>query len=426
MPQNKTIKNQRTRAKVLLISPLYSIRHTVGSARIAKFRKYLPEFGFDTCVLTTQAAERSDDSSIYRAFDPGIVYRRSQTSRVQDDDSRVTTRQKLVSWISWLSVPDGHIVWLPAAVIEGWRVIRREGVDAIVSSSPPEASHLVAACLAGITCNPWIADVRDGWAFESVKQKLRQENLRFEIEKYMERQVVKRSDAVVSVTEPITEYFRNTYPQFQKFQTITNGYDPDDWDNIEPASRDPEKFRIVHTGTLSSRAGTRDLMPVFRAFKLLGLHHREKVEVLLVGETLPHWRQALGELGLGETVKVVGAVSHSESLAYQQSADLLLLVSGEDRSVATSKLYEYLYSRPPVLGICHKDSAGAMIIRQTGAGWIVDPSDPNSIAASLEEIILRWSRSEELPQAAGIERFSRKTLTEDLANVLRRVIAKSQ
>ncbi|MBI4473848.1 MAG: glycosyltransferase [Acidobacteria bacterium] len=411
---------------VLLIAPAYPPANLVGSERIIKFEKYLPQSGFNTCVLTTRSLRNllSDKTKhVYRAFDPGMLYRRIARHPLPERGIAERTHPGFRDWISWFAIPDGHITWLPGALLVGLKAVRLEKVDIIWSSSLPETAHLVAAMLAAVTRKPWVADFRDGWVFESVKPKLRRKSLRRSLEERLERLVVSRADAVVSVSEPITQYFQAAYPQFrQKCFTLSNGFDADDWNDIKPVARDLNRFRIVHTGAFTKSRATNDPRPFFHALASLDLDVRQNIEVLLIGDLTEQEKQCLAALGLEETVRIVGWVTKSDSLAYQLSADLLLLLAGTDKSVATSKLYEYLYARRPILAMSAPDTAAAAIIRETGAGVLVDPLDSNAIAKCLVEFYDRWKRGEPLSHATNIEHYSRKCLTGKLAALLKHVI----
>lgn len=433
---------------VLLITAEYPPGPPVGYERITKFEKYLPDFGFHTCVLTTQSHGRSPSDiskHVYRAFEPGQLYRplarhllkSTQPSTLGSHAEQRTAQRRGVfegtildsarHWIlDQLAIPDLYITWLPGALLLGLKVMRIEQVDIILSSSPPETVHLVAVCLAAVTNKPWVADFRDGWLFEPLKPILRRDNLRRRVEARLEHLVVSAADAVVSVSQPMTDYFHDTYPaSCGKFHTITNGYDPDDWRDITPPSYASSKLRIVHTGAfLRSRSeSTRDLKPFLRALKALEPGLREKIEVLLVGELTEQEKGYLDAIGLGDTVRVVGWVSKRESLAYQLSADLLLLIVGSDKSVATSKLYEYLYAGRPILALSAMDTAAAAIIRQTQSGYVVDPADVKAIVDHLTHLFGCWRKGELDVQPVDHERYSRQHLTQQLAEVLNRAIA---
>ena len=82
-----------------------------------------------------------------------------------------------------------------------------------------------------------------------------------------------------------------------------------------------------------------------------------------------------------------GSVSRSQALAFQRRADLLLLVTSPNRrSVATTKIFEYLQARRPILALVPRSFA-AEIIETSGSGWVVSPLAANEIKRLLARII---------------------------------------
>jgi len=435
-------------SKVLLVAPIYPPGRAVGYERVIKFEKYLPEFGFDTCVLTvgSYGGIPSDQAKrVYRAFEPRALYRlatpflfRTTRDGVLDSWAEERSPQSkavrgiafdgIRAWVlNHLAIPDMRITWLPAAVPLGLRVIRKERVDVILSSSAPETAHLVAACLAAMTKTPWVADFRDGWMFEPLDPLVRLAKRRYRVERRLEHLVISKANAIVSVTQPITEYFSTTCAgSHSKCYTITNGYDPDDWNGVAPAPRDGTKLRLVHTGAFAVSRITQDPQPFLRAIKSLVQDMREKIEILLVGALSDQEKDWVKTLDLGDVVRVMGPVSKRESLALQLSADVLLLVIGSAKSVATSKLYEYLYARRPILAVSATDTAAAEIIRQTQSGYVVDAADEQAISSCLTRLFVSWQNNALYSPSGDIERYHRRRLAEQLAHLLEGVIGQSK
>jgi hypothetical protein len=63
-----------------------------------------------------------------------------------------------------LHTPDNYAFWIWPAVRAGAKIIRAEGIDNILSSSPPGSAHVVAYHLQRRTGAHWVADFRDPWA----------------------------------------------------------------------------------------------------------------------------------------------------------------------------------------------------------------------------------------------------------------------
>lgn len=429
---------EKQMATVLLVVSDYLTAHSVGAERVRKFAKYLPEFGFNVCVLTSTKPDHlsSEGTKIYWAFEPGHFYRPFFRRCFHKSSPSVPGKQATIvprfesgldktplrgvrSWmLDNVLMPDLGITLFPGAIWTGRKAVRKENIDIILSSGPPHSVHLAAGCLATLTNRPWVADFRDGWLFESLNPLLRTDNWRSRIEKRMERWVSHRANAVISVSQPICNYFEQAYSlPPTKNHVITNGFDPTDWCNIRPIPQDTDKFRLVYTGSFSLSRMTQSPEPVLAALQTLHPEVRTHLCLVLVGALTDTERSAIQKYGLSDVVKEIGLVSHSESLAYQLSADCLLLMVGSDRSVATSKLYEYLYSRRPILAISAEDTAAADIVRKTESGKVVAPDNPQAIAASLTDLYTLWKKGELICRSVGIERYKRRELTRQLVDI---------
>jgi glycosyltransferase involved in cell wall biosynthesis len=85
--------------------------------------------------------------------------------------------------------------------------------------------------------------------------------------------------------------------------------------------------------------------------------------------------------------RLYGQVGREQALAFQRRAGLLLLVTAPDRSsVATTKIFEYLQARRPILALAPSSSA-AEIVKKCRCGWVVPPLATNEIRGILERLV---------------------------------------
>ncbi len=97
--------------------------------------------------------------------------------------------------------------------------------------------------------------------------------------------------------------------------------------------------------------------------------------------------------GVAELVSFVPPVPRREAYQHQVDADALLLVTAPGvRSVATSKLYDYIGAGRPILALA-QDNAAAEIVERFELGLTAPPGDSAAIAAAIRELMRR--------QAAG-------------------------
>lgn len=108
----------------------------------------------------------------------------------------------------------------------------------------------------------------------------------------------------------------------------------------------------------------------------------------------------------------LGYLPHDEVVAEQLGADVLILPlrrEPEYAKVLPGKIFEYLASGRPVLGIGQEDGAAAEVLRDSGAGEMFgwDRHD------GLIEFICAARRKE-----SDIEKYSRRVLTGKLLELL--------
>src|SRR6478735_4361009 len=314
-----------------------------------------------------------------------------------------------------LLLPDENVTWNATAIPKAISIVRREGIDVVLTTSPPGSVHLIGAAVQKATGAKWVADLRDSivlhphrsveGAGARAKQKARAG---------IARLVASQADAVVAVSEAIAEETRALEPR-GRVVTIANGSDFDDFAGLVYSRGD--RFRLTHAGSFF---GKRDPKPFLRALAESGL---EDVTVRFVGDFRPADREFLEGLELGDRVELVDYVPRRESLRLQRDSDALLLLipeaGGRGKGVLSGKVFEYLAAERPILAIVPTDGAAAELIRAAGAGVVVAPEDVAGIRAALEGLHARWRAGALTGTPLSPEwkhRLARETRVEELAD----------
>jgi glycosyltransferase involved in cell wall biosynthesis len=420
--------------RVLFISYLFPPADTVGTRRVIKFIKYLSDFGYESRVLTTASRGSLPNDracGVYRT--DGLLGGLKRAVRAialrkepSAEDAAVGVLRPdsgLVRWQGRWLIPDPEVIWYLAAVRCGKRILDREHVSVLVSTSPPETNHLVALRLKQQTGLPWVADFRDGWMFEPLREARTSSAARHRLESALEQKVVAYADHLTTVNQPIADYFRTRRGCSRRRVTvITNGYDPDDFTDLLPRPA-TTKLRITHTGSLSFSQGSRSATGLLKALVLLWEQFpviAKDIEVQLIGRLATDEIAAIQQSGLVEnrTVVISGNQPYREALQSQIDSDVLLLIgTSEPSGVSTTKLYEYLATGRPILALTG-ESPAAQIVRNLEAGIVVAPEDVQGIVAALRMLHSEWlhgklfERSYEAPRE-----YDRRELTRQLASV---------
>jgi glycosyltransferase involved in cell wall biosynthesis len=391
-----------------------------GVQRTLKYVKYLPQFGWQPQVVTAQPrAFAVSDSTLIQDLPTGLsVY----TTPIRMLPKALPWRVR--SWLArWVLVSDQQAGWAPFAQRQAEALIQRRQVQAIYTTSAPYTAHLVGLRLKQRFGLPWVADFRDPWVGNMTLNPPTAWH-RMRIQRW-ERQVVAMADRVTVVSEPMAQAFRAAYPESnpQHFLTLPNGYDPEDFAQVEPLRRHPDRLGIVYTGSFyGDRQTPRYFLQGLRQACEAVPDLRQAIRVTLVGNVGQTTMPMVESLGLMDMVHATGYCSHRESIAYLLGADALLLIIGPgpgSEVVFTGKIFEYLAASKPILALVPAGAA-ADLVRSSRAGVVVDPADPAAIAQQLVAMFHQWQRGDLIctGDPAVIARFDRRRLTEALAQAL--------
>ena len=395
--------------RILIVSFPFAPAALVGAHRWQAMRDHLRERGHEVTVVTTSAFGALDDDArqdVVRTTDlmaSTTLRRLLRRPPLPARGSAAVADTPAPGLLTKVVVPDGYLVsWTPFALAAVRRLLRERACDAVVTTSPYESVHAIGLALRGRW--PWIADFRDGWRFEPHRPPF-PTALQERADAVLERRVARRADAVIAATEPIAADFRDRLGV--SAQWVPNGWDP----RLDVALPDlgrpgsEEGWRtIAHTGVLSGPRG-RDPRPFLGALAAFNARADggPRIRLLLAGRQSTQDERLLREAGLGDAVHDLGQLDRGAAVALQRSADALLLMTGDDRSEATGKLFEYLQAGRPILALAAGNEA-ARIIADTRTGLCVARDDRESIEGALRRIAEGSFASVHDP--TGLERFT--------------------
>lgn len=412
---------------------------SMGIWRTLKFCRYMGEFGWKPSILTVKPVRspRWDDAPL-RELPPGTRIRRTEAlepARLAHLASRLRgsrpgtpgsasgapnapLRAVMDVLRRWVFVPDERIGWYPFAVAEGRRWLRREKLDAVYTTSFPNTAHLVGARLAREFNLPLLADFRDIWIGNYVFYTPATP-LHDRLHRHLERAVVQTASRVVSATRPITEDFlqRHLDAPCEKFLTITNGFDADDY-RLDSCQPDRAHFTITYAGTMYGATSPRWFLAGVRALLEKEPRWRKALRLRFVGSMIEPFRDMIGEFGLGDITRVEGYLAHDAALRAMAEADALLLIVARvpgSHIMLTQKVFEYAAARRPVMGLV-PDGAARDFLAEIDEGPILPPDDEAAVTAALRTMLEHWERNgrRSLPDNPRLDRYTRKELTRRL------------
>ena len=415
--------------KLLLVTLYFPPAGGGGVQRPLKFASHLPALGIETHVLAPDDPkwlhEDVDLPLPTQAWVHRARYVGPRGRRLADElhgRSGVDLAVRRAATVGRrLLVPDENVTWNATAIPKAISIVRSEGIDVVLTTSPPGSVHLIGAAVQAATGARWVADLRDSLVAHPHR---RADRLAVRAKEQAARGVAalvaRRADAIVAAADAIAAETRALNPR-GSVTTIENGCDFDDFAGLEYEPGDV--FRITHTGSFFGR---RDPRPFLRALAASGLHD---VHVRFVGDFRPADREFMVELGLADRVELVDYVPRRRSLELQRESEVLLLLipeaGGRGKGVLSGKVFEYIAAERPILAVVPPEGAAARLIADTGAGVVAAPEDVDAIRDALAGLHARWrdgglAGTPLTPQWR--ERLSRGRRVEQLADVLRGVV----
>jgi glycosyltransferase involved in cell wall biosynthesis len=431
--------------KILIITYYWPPSGGSGVQRWLKFVKYLPLSGWLPYVFTPEnpSLVQKDESllrdvpaeaevihfPIWEPYQLGLrltsLFGKKKTE-VKASEVLSGKKQSFVQQLSiWLRgnllIPDPKIFWVRPSVSFLHDFIEHHQIRTIITTGPPHSMHLIGYKLK--KKNPslnWIADFRDPWSEWPFLDSFRMTALVKNVHRRLEKKVLTTANHIITVSP----FYQNRFTELsgRRATLITNGYDEEDFQNI-PRKR-PDKFTIRHIGIVYEMANP---MPLVEALtRLMADHAAFADECVLeyIGEVNPLFREKLERSPIARLVHFVKPVPHAALMPYYGSSSMLLVnIEGYQHATGLlpGKIFEYLATGVPVLGIGPAKSDAAWILEDSAGGKMFNPDDVEGIKNMIWKCYDAWKKGASIntAQSDKVKAYSRRALTESLTKLLR-------
>jgi glycosyltransferase involved in cell wall biosynthesis len=427
--------------KVLIIAYYWPPSGGSGVQRWLKFVKYLPQFGWKPYVFTPEnpSVTIQDESLLkdvpaeaeiiklpiwepYEAFSKFSKFF-SGSKNVTPQADFVNVKQsslfsRLSVWVRGnLIIPDPRKFWVKPAVRFLENYLKQNHIETIITTGPPHSMHLIGLKLKAK--NPslrWIVDMRDPWSEWGFLETLSLSVFAWKKHQRLEKEILQKADEVLTVTPEWKKDFERL--SGRNVTLLTNGFDEDDFRLFKPVPQ--AKFVIRHIGIVNERCNPRPFMEVIEKICLRDQEFQHNVQIDFVGQVEPafvHYVQQ--RTVLNGVTQFVKPVSHKKIMeVYATSSALLLVLTGYKKPQAylPGKIFEYLATGLPVIGIGPRGGDAAKLLRDIGTGEMVE--EHADIELMLFTIFQRWKDGKMSGSPRDASLYSRRAITEQLSGIL--------
>jgi glycosyltransferase involved in cell wall biosynthesis len=425
--------------KVLIICYYWPPAGGGGVQRWLKFTKYLPEYGWEPIVYVPENPDyplldpslECEISSLVNIIkhpirEPydyfrkltGIGKQKKLDPGFLSQGKKLNWKQKLGVWVRGnIFIPDARCMWIKPSVSFLKKYLKENPVDQLISTGPPHSCHVIGAKLKAATGLPWLADLRDPWTQIDYFNDLKLNFITRYAHQRLEKKTLDAADIVTVVGPTMAEMLGNITST--PIKVITNGYDEMDFGGIEVKM--DEAFSITYIGTINDAQNPHTLWKALEQLKYEAHPLMSKLRIRIVGTAEQSVKDSISDHGLEKWVHYTGYVSHTESIRYQRSTQLLLLLinnTWNNKLIVTGKVFEYITSGRPIICIGPKDGDAAKIVYETQTGSVFNYREDIELTEQIKSYFYNYKKNKLKSDPKKILNYSRKKLTENLVKYM--------
>ena len=425
--------------KVLIITYYWPPAGGPGVQRWLKFVKYLPDFGIEPVVYIPEnptyplidkglLAEVNPKATIIKnkivePYSWASAFSKGNTKKISSgiipNRKKQSAMEKFMLWVRGnVFIPDARVLWVKPSVAYLSKYISENGIDTIITTGPPHSLHLIAMELKNQLGIKWIADFRDPWTTIGYHKELKLGPAAEKKHKELEAEVLASADTIL-VTSPTTKKEFEALTA-KPIEVITNGYDVE---NVDKQPLD-DKFTLAHIGSFLSERNPRILWKALAELIKDNKQFKERFQLKLIGAVSQEVLNAITEFKLEPYLNNLGYVPHAEAVAQQRKSQVLLLVeinSEETKCIIPGKLFEYMASERPVIAIGPEGADFAAIMQSTNTGVFTTYEEKERLKGAILDYFNQYLLGNLKANAIGLQQYSRKKLTEQLAGLINRL-----
>jgi glycosyltransferase involved in cell wall biosynthesis len=393
-----------------ILALCFNMDGRAASQTITDRLPYLMDKGVDIVVLSAPTGTKDTRFPHYQIISPAPSGIRFEMRFIIKNRFRNQTVQRILKAVSAvLCLPfyvaeklflqfDSQWSWFLSATIKGSLIIKKHHPTLLYSTAGQPSTHLTAYILNKLSGIPWMAELHDPLILDDQKRRWH----KYYFNRFVEQIVCHNASIVVYFTNRALENANKRHPIRNRGIVVRPGANPPDFQDVPYKKTD--KIHLGHFGSLDKN---RNLAVLIQAlYELLKQHPELRHHIVLdvFGCDLDaESRFALREYQLSDILvehgrleydPATGKTGRQRVMATMRQTDVLVIIHGGEGSVCReyipSKLYEYLLTGRPVLGLVEVGTELEDFLLANGH-VSVERNDVAAVKEAVKAFIDAWS-----------------------------------
>ncbi len=422
--------------KVLILSPHFPPSNLAAVHRSRLFAQHLPAFGWEPIILMVNEKYYEEEP------DHNLVKLLPQDLRIEKVNALPVTRPRLIGDLGLRA-----FIWITKKAIS---LIKTEKIDFLYIPIPSFYMALAGRIVHARTGIKYGIDYIDPWVhtFSGSEKIFSRHWWSTKLSSVLEPIAVKKASLITGVAEGYYEGVASRNPHLKKqalFAAMPYGGEKEDHQKVKQLDGKPylfrqnkDKLQLVYAGAMLPKAyePLKRILEVIQnrieIFKSLELHFigTGKNTSDVDGHNVKQFAEQYG-LWQKQVFEYPRRIPYLDVLIHLEAAGGAFILGSTEPHYTPSKVYQAVLAGKPVWAVLHSKSTACNVIRNSGAGIVLDyngENELNKISNILEESFISFTRFAKQFNPADVkqeefEKYSAKQVTGILAGALNKSIS---
>jgi colanic acid biosynthesis glycosyl transferase WcaI len=305
---------------------------------------------------------------------------------------RFKMRRRVSNYLSYLALAVPRAIWIRA--------------DLVLAMTDPPIAGIAGAFVAMVTRRPFVYNIRDLYPDMAVGGDIVNPGLATRIWETMHRWALRRAARVIVLGDDMGERIIKKGVDAARVVVVRDGITvqpelPSAGNPVSREIRGSYRFVALHAGNLGFYGAWDTLLEAGRGLSNDGASNNDDLGIIFVGEG-------------AQKARLVSAAHGARAirfLPFRPAAEIPFVLAAGDIHIVTikrglegvivpSKLYPILAAGKPVLVVAAPETDAARIITQAGCGVVVDPDNPQGVAAAIRALSAQPEKIAEMGRSA--------------------------